>query len=86
MFKNCILVISIFYCSGIFAQQNATYTETTKKYKTYPYSDPNPNLPDAKIYPYFRFDGFSDTGSVKEWKVVELENEYIKVQKARNRR
>ncbi|MEJ0103452.1 MAG: DUF5107 domain-containing protein [Bacteroidota bacterium] len=32
-----------------------------------------------KIYPYFRFDGFTDKPVQKEWKVVELENDYIKV-------
>ena len=32
-----------------------------------------------KIYPYYRFDGYTDKPVQKEWKVVELENDYIKV-------
>ncbi len=31
------------------------------------------------IYPYYRFDGYTDKPIDKEWNVVELENEFIKV-------
>ena len=62
-----------------FAQQKATIKETTKKFKTYPFSDPNPIPEMNKIYPYFRFDGYTNTPIQKEWKVVEMENDYIKV-------
>ncbi|MFN7929378.1 MAG: DUF5107 domain-containing protein [Blastocatellia bacterium] len=33
----------------------------------------------GKIYPYFRYDGYTDKPIDKEWKVVELENDYLKV-------
>ena len=33
----------------------------------------------GRIYPYFRFDGFAATSTPREWKVVELENDYIRV-------
>lgn len=33
----------------------------------------------GKIYPYFRYDGFTDNPVRQKWKVVELENAYIKV-------
>ncbi|MDO1444952.1 DUF5107 domain-containing protein [Rhodocytophaga aerolata] len=60
--------------------QNASFREYTKAYKTYPFSDPNPiPNPNTLIYPYFRFDGYTDKPVNKEWKVVELENEYIKL-------
>lgn len=69
----------LFAFSVSFAQNNTTIKEYKKTFTTYPYSDPNP-VPDfGKIYPYFRFDGFTDKPQQKEWKVVELENDYIKV-------
>lgn len=48
-------------------------------FKTYPYSDPDPIPKFELIYPYFRFDGYTDKAVNKNWKVVELENDYIKV-------
>jgi len=61
----------------------ATVTEEKRIIKTYPFSDPDP-VPilarrNAGIYPYFRFDGFSREGRDQEWKVVRLENDFIKV-------
>ena len=46
---------------------------------TYPFSqpDPVPNL--TNLYPYFRYDGFTDHPVEKKWKIVELDNEFIKV-------
>lgn len=65
--------------------QTSTVTQTNETLKTYPFSDPNP-LPSIAInqkvspfYPYFVFDGFSDKGVNKDWKVVTLENKYISV-------
>jgi len=76
-------ILSLFFiCSSIncIAQQNTTVKEYKKIFTTYPFSDPDPiPKPDSKIYPYFRFDGFTDKPIQKEWKVVELENEYIKI-------
>src|SRR5690606_26701961 len=45
-----------------------------------PFSDPDPIPSPAKLYPYFRFDGFTDEAVEKPWKVVLLENDYIEVQ------
>lgn len=61
-------------------QKNARISEYKKAFTTYPFSDPNP-IPDpsSKIYPYYRFDGFTNQAVQKEWKVVELENDYIKL-------
>ena len=63
----------------LYAQSPATIKEYKRSFPTYPYSDPNPIPSFTKIYPYFRFDGFTDKPVQKEWKVVELENDYIKV-------
>ncbi|WP_192009264.1 DUF5107 domain-containing protein [Echinicola arenosa] len=62
------------------AQETVRSREFLKEYVTYPFSDPDPVPADKKLYPYFRFDGFTDEGTVKKWKVVELENDFIKVQ------
>ena len=61
------------------AQQQVKYSEYLKEFTTYPFSDPDP-IPNAtKIYPYFRFDGFTETPIQKKWKVVEIENDFIKI-------
>ncbi|MDQ8155124.1 MAG: DUF5107 domain-containing protein [Gemmatimonadota bacterium] len=57
----------------------ARIRETTLTFPTYPFDDPNPIPVVGRIYPYFRFDGFSATSAPKAWQVVELENEYIRV-------
>ncbi|MBK6782145.1 MAG: DUF5107 domain-containing protein [Gemmatimonadetes bacterium] len=61
------------------AQGPATIRETTREYPTYPFSDPNPIPVVGRIYPYFRFDGFARTAVPRKWKVVELENAYLRV-------
>lgn len=61
------------------AQQDAKFSEYPKEFTTYPFSDPDPIANFSKIYPYFRFDGFTETAVQKKWKVVELENDFIKV-------
>lgn len=65
--------------SGSQAQKDAIIKEFSKVFTTYPFSDPDPVPEMGKIYPYFRFDGYTDKAIQKEWKVVELENDYIKV-------
>ncbi|GAA4802541.1 DUF5107 domain-containing protein [Olivibacter ginsenosidimutans] len=63
----------------LYAQQAASIRETTQRYVTYSFSDPDPIPASQKIYPYFRFDGFTDKPIQKNWKIVELENDFIKV-------
>jgi len=46
---------------------------------TYPFSEPNPVPQISNIYPYFRFDGYSADGAPQDWKMVILENDFIKV-------
>lgn len=59
--------------------QSATVREYKRSFLTYPYGDPNPVPVSGKIYPYFRFDGYTTKGVNQDWKIVELENEWIKV-------
>jgi tetratricopeptide (TPR) repeat protein len=65
--------------------QMATIKEDRQTMKTYPFSDPNP-LPGmaisrkaAPFYPYFMIDGYTSKGKDQQWKVVTLENNFIKV-------
>lgn len=79
MKKMLILLCATSLLQSLFAQQ-ATVTETVETVKTYPFSDPDPVAdPSDLFYPYFRFDGFSAKGTDRQWKVVSLENDYIKL-------
>lgn len=74
------LMTTLFLATGyLSAQSPAAIKEYKQSYDTYPFSDPNPVPAFTKIYPYFRFDGFTDIPIKKEWKAVELENDYIKL-------
>ncbi|HEX8676023.1 MAG TPA: DUF5107 domain-containing protein, partial [Segetibacter sp.] len=79
--RRYIIALQLFLLPAVnsIAQQKAIIKETTKIFKTYPFSDPDPIPEMGKIYPYFRFDGYTNTPVQKEWKVVEMENDYIKV-------
>jgi len=59
--------------------QQATVKEERTSFKTYPYSDPDPMPMIGPIYPYFRFHGYSLDGRPQDWKMVKLENPYVKV-------
>jgi tetratricopeptide (TPR) repeat protein len=74
-----LLPILLFSSSPILLFSQATVREYPRNFVTYPYGDPNPVARPGKIYPYFRFDGFSTKSVNKEWKIVELENEWIRV-------
>jgi tetratricopeptide (TPR) repeat protein len=80
----CLLIvfssfILLFQKTVVAQNKTTTIKEYKKGFTTYPYSDPNPIPVVGKIYPYFRFDIYADKPIQKEWTVVELENEYIKV-------
>ena len=86
-FKILILFISFCYTSKIFSQApltNDKFSEVSAReyymdFTTYPFSDPDPVANFSKIYPYFRYDGFTETPIQKKWKVIELENDFIKI-------
>ncbi|MCL6273753.1 DUF5107 domain-containing protein [Muricauda sp. 2012CJ35-5] len=62
--------------------QSATITEEIRQLDTYGFDSPNP-VPilneNPKIFPYFKYEGYSHTAQKKGWKVVKLENEFIEV-------
>ncbi len=72
-------LVACLFTSGTGKAQNATVKEYQKVFTTYPYSDPSPIPLMTSLYPYFRYEGYTDKPVQKSWKVVELENEYIKV-------
>ena len=80
--------LAALFAAASFAAPAATVTVTRQKIKTYPFSDPDPvpamarqnaKNPDASIYPYTRFEGFSKQAVEREWTVVRLENPYLVV-------
>lgn len=75
-FSSLLLGCSFFFVN---AQQPATVKEYLQTFSTYGFSDPNPMPLLSPVYPYFRFDGFTDHPSPREWKIVALENDYLKV-------
>ena len=77
--SGTILNIFLVACIISTAQQKSTVREYKKIFTTYPFSDPDPVPEVGRIYPYYRFDGYTNSPVQKEWKVVELENNYIKV-------
>jgi tetratricopeptide (TPR) repeat protein len=79
-YKYLIVILTftllLFSCS----HQTATIKEIKKTFTTYMFSDPDPVAhPARNIYPYFRFDGYEKEPEQKEWKVIEMENPYVKV-------
>ncbi|MBT3750960.1 MAG: DUF5107 domain-containing protein, partial [Bacteroidetes bacterium] len=48
-------------------------------FRTYGFDDPNPIAKPGIIYPYYRFDGYTHIAIDKDWKIIEMENEWIKV-------
>lgn len=85
MLKNkkvlyCLFIFGLLFKTSVsYAQTNTTVREYNKVFITYPYRDPNPIPKNDLIYPYFRYDLFTNHPIKKSWKVVELENDYIKV-------
>lgn len=70
----CLLCIVILQ-----AQSKPQIIEIEEEYTTYPFSDPNPIPALGKIYPYFRFDGYTTQSVKKKYKIICLENDYLKI-------
>lgn len=80
--KKIFVWLILFFCilvsKRIFGQ-TAKISEKQIQILTFPFSDPNPVPMTGNIYPYYRIDGFSDKGVMRNWKMVEMENDYIKL-------
>jgi predicted Zn-dependent protease len=77
--RPVLLLLVVLAILPAVARAQATVREYRKAFRTYPFSDPDPIPRAGRIYPYFRFDGFTDQAAPKEWTVVELENPWIRV-------
>ena len=80
--KKLFMLLIIAVCalnSGLLFAQSAQIAEKQTPLITYPYSDPDPVASPGRIYPYSKFEGYSDKGTMHEWKMVEMENDYIKL-------
>ena len=64
---------------SVASRSHSTVREYKKTMRTYPYADPNPIANFGLIYPYFRYDRYTNQAVDREWTVVELENAYVKV-------
>src|SRR5665647_3135021 len=73
----CLLVA--FAMSAAAQQRRATVRESRKVFRTYPYSDPNPVPVVGRIYPYFRFEGYTDQPIDREWTVVEPDTDVRRI-------
>jgi hypothetical protein len=76
------LLLPLTLMAGLAARAEAgkaTVREYRRTFRTYPFSDPDPIAHASRIYPYFRFDGYTDRPVEREWTVVELENAWIRV-------
>ncbi len=83
MIKRLLLLTIFipFHLCVAFAQ-SATIYEEIISVPTYYFSDPNP-VPilaeNPKIYPYFKFEGYEHQSTMKDWKVISMENDYIQL-------
>ena len=59
--------------------QEASIRESVQVFRTYPFSDPDPVARMGNIYPYFRFQGYSNQPVDRPWKIITLETPYIRV-------
>lgn len=79
--KYCLSLLGCLMISFVYAQKSSI-KEETRSLKTYPFSDPDP-VPiltdNPKIYPYFKYEGYSSEGKPQDWKVVKLENDLVEV-------
>ncbi|HLF33097.1 MAG TPA: DUF5107 domain-containing protein [Cyclobacteriaceae bacterium] len=67
----------LFLTTNILAQ--VRISEVSREMVTYPFDNPNPVPEFGTIYPYFRFDGYAASGENKTWKMIEMENDFIKL-------
>jgi tetratricopeptide (TPR) repeat protein len=79
MIKLVSILLGFLLLAPVAGAKSTSVKEYDRVFTTYPFSDPDPVPAMSRIYPYFRFDGFTNTPVQKSWKVVELENEWLRV-------
>ncbi|WP_149302914.1 DUF5107 domain-containing protein [Pareuzebyella sediminis] len=78
---TALFLLCIFAAHGTHGQ-SVTIKEENLSLDTYGFGKPNP-VPilseNPKIFPYFKFEQYDHKATKKDWKVVTLENQFIKV-------
>ena len=77
MKKNIILAVSLLGICVAASAQKITVKDTT--FTTYGFSDPNPIPLIGNIYPYHKFESFALEPEQQEWKMVVLENKWLRI-------
>ncbi|MEO9892628.1 DUF5107 domain-containing protein [Aurantibacter sp.] len=77
-----IIALSLLLAAPMAFSQELAIKEEILSLPTYGFHKPNP-VPilaeNPKIFPYFKFEEYEHDSKMKDWKVVTLENDYIKV-------
>ena len=74
--KRFLPLILIFACA-VASAQTAIVKDTV--IRTYQYSDPDPIPRPDRVYPYHRYQNFAFDATDQHWKMVVLENDYLRV-------
>ena len=78
----CFLLVALVSKVQYAIGQQVTIKEEILSLPTYGFGNPNP-VPilaeNPKIFPYYKFESYEHEATNKDWKVVSLENDYIKV-------
>lgn len=61
------LSLLVAFSACVVASQGASISKQKIAMKTYMFSDPDPVPDTEKNYPYFRFDGYTNRSTMKEW-------------------
>lgn len=78
MKKNFLLIIPMLLAASCQREPSASVVDSVMT--TYPYSDPTPTPELGKIYPYWSFQQYATQPEQKTWKMVVLENEWLRVE------
>ncbi len=76
--KRTLISLSLLLAGAVALAQTVTVKDTV--YTTYGFSDPNPiPLTEGNVYPYHKYETFDLDAAQRTWKVVILENDWIRV-------
>jgi hypothetical protein len=75
----CLLMLICVTITNHLVAQDAQISEKQMSMPTYAFSDPDPIPLFEKFYPYFKFEGYTDKVATQKWKMIEMENDYIKL-------
>lgn len=76
------LILLSLFCISFVNGQSAKISVANRSLTTYSFADPDPVpilVSNPKIYPYFKYEGYTNEAVQQDWKVVHLENDLIEV-------